>query len=120
MVASPAALDELVLPAEHLLLRMAKDEALILPPAQVELADPHAIIVAEGGFAGIWLSRDEALDFLERHCEWELPKQRPAFAQGMVAGISTKIWFEQDRILLMVPTPYAHDFGERLSEAWVS
>jgi hypothetical protein len=115
IVASPSALVKLTLPTDHLLLRTAKDEALILPRARVELADPDAIIVAEGGYAGIWLSRDETFDFLERNCEWELPQQRPAFAQGMVAGIPTKLWLESERVLLLVPAPYAHDFAERLS-----
>ena len=116
IAASSSALDDLVLAANHLLMRTAKDEALVIPAADLKLSDPHALIVAEGGFAGIWLSRGEALDFLERNCEWELPKERPAFAQGMVAGIPTKIWLEPERVLLLVPVPYAHDFGEQLSE----
>jgi len=42
-----------------------------------------------------------ALDFLERSCEWELPRARPAFAQGMVAGLPLKLWFEPERVLLI-------------------
>jgi hypothetical protein len=50
IVAMPAALDAATWPAEALVLRFAPDEVFITPPpAQVSLADPHAIVIAEGG-----------------------------------------------------------------------
>lgn len=115
IVATPAALAAATWPSEALVLRFAPDEVLVTPPPeQVSVADPHAIVIAEGGYAALWLATEEALDFLERVCEWELPRERPAFAQGAVAGIPTKLWLETDRVLFIVPAPYAADFEERL------
>ena len=115
IVATPVTLDEIIWPEEALVLRFAPDEVLVMPPlGAVPVRDPHAIIIADGGFAGVWLTAGEALAFLERACEWEIPGERPAFAQGSVAGIATKIWLEDERVLFMVQAPYAHDFEERL------
>jgi hypothetical protein len=114
IVAAPAALDKAVWPAEAIVLRFATDEALVTPSVDaLSLDDPHAIVVPDSGYAGAWLAADEALAFLERTCEWELPSHRPAFAQGAVAGIATKLWLEQDRVLFVVPAPFVEDFAER-------
>jgi len=32
-----------------------------------------------------------------------------------VAGVPTKLWLEPERVLFLVPTPYAADFEERMS-----
>ena len=114
IVASPAALDKLAWPADALVLRVAADEVLVTPTVDgLSLDDPHAIIVPEGAFAAGWVAAEEALAFLERACEWELPGQRPAFAQGSVAGVPVKLWLETERVLFVVPSPYVHDFEER-------
>ena len=115
IIATPSALDNLKTSASALVLRLAPDELFvdqIIAAEQVE--DLHAIVVPDAGLAGMWMPADEALDFLERSCEWELPSQRPAFAQGMVAGIATKLWFEADRVLFVVPAPFIEEFAERL------
>ena len=115
IVATPTALDAVQLPDGRLSFRIAADELLITPPApDTTVDDPHAIVVPDSGFAGVWLPADEALKFLERECEWELPHERPAFAQGAVAGIATKLWLEHDRVLIIVPAPFAADFEERM------
>jgi len=118
IVSTPAALDEQIWPDDQLVLRTAPDEVLISPPladaSPILASDPHAIVVSDGSFAGIWLPTETALEFLEHHCEWELPSNRPAFAQGAVAGIATKLWFEADRILFIAPAPMAAEFEERL------
>lgn len=116
IVASAPALDAVAWPAGAVVLRVAPDEALVLAevePDGVWSLDPHAIVVAETGFVGVWLAPDEALDLLERACEWEPPTARPAFAQGMVAGLPLKIWFETDRALFITPAPFAADLEER-------
>ena len=116
IVAASSALDSAKWPAGALVLRIAADEVLVMPPIPaIELSDPHAIIAPEGGFAGAWMPVEEALMLLERHCEWELPGGRPAFAQGMVAGIPAKLWFENDRVLFLAPAPFVSDFEERMS-----
>lgn len=114
IVATPTALDQAAWPPETLVLRIAPDEVLLLPAADgLDLADPHAIVVADSGYAGAWVAAPEALAFLERACEWELPSQRPALAQGAVAGIAVKLWLEEERILFVLSAPYSEDFTER-------
>lgn len=114
IVAAPAALDKATWPADALVLRIATDEVLVTPTVDaLSLDDPHAIIVPEGGFAAGWVAAEEALAFLERTCEWELPRQRPALAQGSVAGVPVKLWLEETRVLFVVPSPYVYDFEER-------
>ena len=115
LVAAPTALDAAVWPDGALVLRLAPDEALVLPPLDsVSVADPHAIIVAEAGFLGAWVAAEPALAFLERACAWELPSARPAFTQGAVAGLPVKLWLEPDRVLFLVPAPFAPDLQERM------
>ena len=118
IVATPAALDAVAWRADALVLRVAPDEVIVVGDIQSDLIlshDPHAIIVTETGLTSVWLAASEALDFLERACEWELPRQRPAFAQGAVAGLPLKLWFETERVLFIVPAPFAADLEERLA-----
>ena len=116
IVATPAALDTARWPGDALVLRLAADEAFVTADVSVSaVADPHAIVAPDGGFVGAWLPMAEALDFLERTCEWELPHARPAFAQGMVAGLPVKLWFEAERVLFVVAAPYANDLAERMA-----
>ncbi len=120
IVAQPNALDAADVPQSSLALRFAADELFVTPPLQDESVilahDPHAIVISEGGFAGTWLDHETAAHFLQRHCTWELPDGRPAFAQGAVAGIPTKLWLEEAQVLFIVPAPYAHDFAERMED----
>jgi hypothetical protein len=120
IVAQPDALDAADIPQSSLALRFAADELFVTPPLQDESVilahDPHAIVINEGGFAGIWLDNKTAANFLQRHCTWEVPNGRPAFAQGVVAGIPTKLWLEDDQVLFIVPAPYAHDFAKRMEK----
>ena len=119
IVATPASLDEIMWPDEALVLRLAPDEVLVMPPlGSVPVRDPYAVIIADGGFARVWLTAEEALAFLERVCEWEVPVERPAFAQGAVVGVAAKIWLEADRVLFLVQAVYAHEFEERMGEGW--
>ena len=69
--------------------------------------------LADGSFFGGWIAPALALAVLERECEWEVPHARPAFAQGMVAGLPVKLWFESERVLVLVAAPFAHDLAER-------
>jgi hypothetical protein len=116
IVATPAALDAAAWPQGALVLRIAPDEAIVTADVGQDLIlphDPHAIVVRETGFAAAWVAADEALAFLERSCEWELPGERPAFAQGAVAGLPVKLWLERDRVLFIVHAPFAVDLEER-------
>ncbi len=121
IVAKAAALDAADIPQNSLALRFAADELFVTPPLHDETIilahDPHAIVIADGGFAGTWLETAAAAEFLQQHCEWEVPNGRPAFAQGAVAGIPTKLWLEAERVLFIVPAPYAADFAERMERS---
>jgi hypothetical protein len=120
IAATAKALDALKPGAQHVLLRIAPDEAIVLartsdaPMPLPFVDDPHAIIVAEGGYAGIWVPQQLAHALLARHCEWPLPEITPAFAQGAIANIATKLWFEDEQVLFVIPAPLQQDFEERV------
>lgn len=125
IVALPEALDAARWPDGALALRLAPDEVLVTAVVQATAVDdPHAIVERETGFSSVWLERGAAIDFLERECAWELPgtrpgpngsaAERPAFAQGLVAGLPVKVWLEDDRVLFIVASPFAADFMEAL------
>ncbi len=115
IVASPEALDAAPWPPGALALRIAPDESLVTAEVPAgSVADPHALVERETGFSAAWLPADEAEEILSRHCAWEPPAGHPAFAQGAVAEIPVKLWFEDERVLFVVPTPYEHDLEERL------
>jgi hypothetical protein len=119
IVATPTALDTAAWPGGAVVLRVAADEALVAAPVELDVvSDPHAIVEPETAFCGVWVEVEEALAFLERECDWELPTERPAFAQGAVAGLPVKLWFAadgDDRVLFVVPAPFVVDFVERWS-----
>ena len=113
IVATPAALAEAVWPVDALALRTASDELLVFPQQHdVSLSDPHAIIIDDGSYLGGWVDESEGLRFLASHCEWELPRKRPAFAQGAAAGLPIKLWLTDGRILFIVEAAFAADFLE--------
>lgn len=113
VVARPEALDRAKPREDTLMLRVAPDEVLLFPDVDIDLGDPHALSLSETGFSGVWLEVKVALNFLERTCTWQLPSERPAFAQGAVAELPVKLYFEKDRVLILIPAPYAADFEER-------
>ncbi len=116
IVAMPSALDGARWPAGAIVLRTARDEAFVLAVVAANaIDDPHAIVAADAGYSGVWLSTADALAYLERYCEWEAPTARPAFAQGMVGGLATKLWFEPDRMLILTPATMADDLQQRLA-----
>ncbi len=116
IVGTRAVLDAAVWPQNTLALRIAPDEVFVMPAISADFVnDQHAIVAPDAGFAGAWIVSDEALEFLQRSCEWELPRERPAFAQGAVAGLPVKLWLEDDRVLFLVPAPYATDLEERMA-----
>ena len=119
IVAQPAALDAVQWPADRLALRIAPDELLLTPPVdnvdRLLAADPHAIAIRDGSFAGVWLPAEVGTALLARTCEWELPPHRPALAQGAVAGLALKIWLTEERFFFVVPVRYAAEFEERMA-----
>jgi len=94
--------------------RTAPDEALVLDAGQVHIDDPHAIIVQDTGWCGAWLDAGVAIAFLRAEAAWAPPPRRPAQAQGRVGNAPVKLWFEEDRVLFVVPHVVAQDFAERM------
>ena len=75
----------------------------------------HAIVERETSFTSAWVETEEATRFLQRACPWALPTERPAFAQGAVAEIPVKLWFEEASVRFVVPAAYAADLEERMT-----
>ncbi len=114
-MAAPESLDRLAAPDGALALRIAPDELLVTAPvARGAVADPHAVVERESGFAGRWLDAAEAAGLMAAACAWEPPAERPALAQGAMAGVPVKLWLEAARALLIVPAAYAADLEERI------
>ena len=118
VVAEPEALDAARWVGTDLtVLRFAPDDALAIGATAVDLADPHAIVEPEAGFAGAWL----ALDDVAHHVEWSLPAERPALAQGAFAGVPAKLFLPDGNgtgrvgdVLLLTATAYADELIDRL------
>ncbi len=114
VVASPAALDSAPWDARTVVLRLASDEAFAIGASHIDLADDHAIVEPETGFAGVWLTPTELSDDVVPHIEWPLPEDRPALLQGSICGVPAKLYLESDRALLLCATAYAHELADQL------
>jgi hypothetical protein len=113
VVAEPEALDRASWVGDDVVvLRLAPDDALGLGARSVELPDEHAIIESEAGFVAAHL----ALDDIARHIEWVLPRERPALAQGSVAGVPARLWLtgDDEDALLLTTAAYADELAGRL------
>ena len=122
VIATPAAIEDLLQrqpwPGDALHLRLAPDELLLTAPPEFAVErDSHAIVERETGFRFVWLAVAATERLLHRECDWQPPSARPALAQGAVAGIPVKMWFEAKRTLILAPTPFAAAFQRRLSRA---
>lgn len=116
IAANAAAIDEARWTAGTLALRIAPDEVLVIGGGRPTLSDPHAIVVEDGGWCGVWMPAAQAYPFLRSSAAWPVPDDRPAFAQGMIAGLPLKLWLEDDRVLFIVPAAFAAEFEERSRE----
>jgi len=115
VVADPAAIDAFIagLDASAVVIRPAPDDAFVLGVGvdAVRVEDPHAIVEDERGFVGGWGTLGE----VRRHLEWAPPTERPALAQGSVAGVPAKLWIiDDERVLLVTAAAYADVLAERL------
>jgi hypothetical protein len=116
VVADPAAIDALVaaLPARpHL--RLAPDDVLVIGTTGIDVDDPHAIVELETGF----VAADVDLAAVARHTEWPIPAERPAFAQGSIAGVPARLSLVRDdgRATLIIAAAYADELALRLGLA---
>ncbi len=125
VVAAPEALDEARwVPGDAVVVRFAPDDAFAIGARTVEVGDPDAIVEPEPGFVGTWLTADELRREVTPRIEWSLPTERPALAQGNIAGVPAKLWLTRgwdaegsdgaDQALLVVLAAYADDLAGRL------
>jgi hypothetical protein len=122
IVASAAALDAVDWPEGTTVLRFAPDDVFaigLLDPGSIRVADEYAITADESGYVGCWLDQ-AGLAHVAAHIEWPLPSERPALAQGFVAGVPAKLYLadtaEVDTAaLLLTNAPYADELWGRLS-----
>jgi hypothetical protein len=115
VVALPGALDAARWTAgdtgQVTILRLAPDDVLAIGAVEVQVEDPDAIVEPEAGFVGGWCS----LEDLRPQTEWAVPTERPALAQGAVAGVPAKVWLPDDGdVLLVVSAAHAAVLTERL------
>jgi hypothetical protein len=117
VVADPATLDALVaaMPARHPHLRLAPDDLLVVGDIGIVLDDPDAIVEHETGF----VAADVDLAVVARHTEWPIPVERPAFAQGSIAGVPARLSLVRDdgRATLITAAAYADELAARLGLA---
>jgi len=115
LVAAAPTLDALPLFDGAVGLRLASDDLLVIHRGSLMVAsrDESIIVEKETGFVGWWLTPDE-LDHVAAHIDWPLPSERPALAQGLVAGVPAKLWLGDDRALLLCAAAYGHELEERL------
>ena len=112
VVAAPESLDRADWHGEDVtILRFAPDDAFGLGARSVDVDDEHAIAEDEAGLVGAWLEPAG----LEPHTEWPLPTERPALAQGSIAGVPAKLWLPADGdALLLTAAAHAHELESRL------
>ena len=95
-------------------IRIAPDEAFAIGATSVVVEDdPDAIVEPEPGFSGARLDQP-GLESTLAHVEFPLPPERPALAQGKVAGVPAKLLLDAEGALLVVQTAYAADLESRL------
>ena len=82
VVASPEALSRAAWPDAVAVLRIAPDDVLVIGTTTIGVNDPDAIVVAETGFVGCWLTMEDVERDVLPHVDWDLPEARPAVAQG--------------------------------------
>jgi hypothetical protein len=117
VVADPAALDRASWRGDRdvTVLRLAPDDALAVGARAVDIIDEHAIIEEEAGFVGAWLTAEEFEVWVLPRIEWPLPEERPAVAQGSVAGVPSKLWLRvTGGALLLAPAAFADELAGRL------
>jgi hypothetical protein len=112
VVAAPAALDDAHWEGDDVdVLRISRDEALVIGATGGHLDDPDAIMEPEAGYSVALLDRD--LGGIEAHIEWPIPTTRGSLMQGKIAGVPAKLRIG-DPTLLVVQTAYADELERRL------
>jgi hypothetical protein len=100
---------------EPLVLRFAPDDAFAIGATGVDVDDPHAIVEREVGYVALMFPADEFVDAVVPHLEWPAPIERPAFAQGAIAGVPAKLHIDSTgAAIVLVLASYLDDLLSRL------
>jgi len=111
VVAAAASLDGAEWTGDDVIvLRLAPDEAFAIGAIGVDIGDADAIVEDEAGFVAGAIS----LEAVVPHIEWSLPTERPALAQGSIAGVPAKLWLTDEGTTIVVQAAYAADLQDRL------
>ena len=120
VVAAPQVLDGASWPEWSDVLRLAPDEVLVVHEVGADVVtpsvdDPFAIVEPEAGFMEVWWEPEGFTARVAPHIDWAIPTDRPALAQGLVAGVPCKLVFELDGgVRLLCLTAHVHELEERL------
>lgn len=121
VVASPEAIDRAVWrdegpdEFEPLVVRLAPDDAFAIGATGVEVDDPHAIVEHEVGYIALMFPADEFVDVVVPRLDWPAPIERPAFAQGAIAGVPAKLYLDSTgAAIVLVLASYLDDLFSRL------
>ena len=100
---------------EPLILRFAPDEAFAVGAKGVHLDDPDAIVEPELGYTAVMFPVDEFIDVVLPRMEWAIEPTRPAFGQGSIAGVPSKLYIDSTgAATVFVMAAYLDDFLSRL------
>jgi hypothetical protein len=103
---------------EPLVLRFAPDDVFAIGATGVEVDDPHAIVEHEVGYVALMFPADEFVDAVVPHLEWSVPMERPAFAQGAIAGVPAKLHLDSTgAAIVLVLASYLDDLLARIPVA---
>lgn len=97
-----------------MVLRLAPDEVFVTGAGDLAVGDTHAIIEEDAGLSTIEIPASEARALLARHCDWELPTTAGVLSQGLIAAVPAKVWWETDRVVVIVATSLLHELEDRL------
>ena len=100
---------------EPLILRFAPDEAFAVGATGVHVDDPDAIVEAVVGYTAVMFPVDEFIDVVLPRIEWPVSPTRPAFCQGSIAGVPSKLYLDTTgAATVFIAGSYVDDFLSRL------
>ena len=117
IVAAASAIDRLVetrIAPGALVLRISPDEAIVVGSPAGPVDDAHAIVEDESGLSVIRFSAQAFDEKVRPHIEWEVPRDRPASAQGLVAAVPCKVWLDTEVVLVICATAVIDELAQRL------
>jgi hypothetical protein len=115
VVASPSAIEAARWASDTVVIRVAPDELLVVDADAPDVADPHAIVEPDWGFAAVSIAA-ASLDDLQGRAAWPLPREPGASGQGLVHGVPVKVIVRADgSAVLIVARAYMHELEERLA-----